>query len=214
MIEPLSLDASLTAYTADWRAVARYTVRFKGLYFAGQSHIQRVLATEVSWDDACTFRDEEKKRMTVEGIGGHVLFDLERPEGTKSEYRRQRAARELCQQRGSNGAAPCAPHPEQTVGRFCSRLREGMTAGYRRQEIRMNIKSRIKEWLDEPSEVFPNGSKYTRRQNFLGIFLCVALLAGLVVISGLAFFVLGGLSDISGGKLIGHGIKLAIQSLL
>ena len=95
MSESQRLDASLAAYRADWRAVARYTVRFKGLYFSGQSHIQRVIATNVAWDDATKIRDEETTRMAVDGVRGHILFDLERPEETRAQYKRERAAREL-----------------------------------------------------------------------------------------------------------------------
>jgi hypothetical protein len=100
MSESQRLDASLQAYRVDWRAVARYTVRFKGLHFSGQSHIQRVIATNVAWDEAGKIRHEETTRMAAEGVRGHILFDLDRPGAARAQYTRERAASEL---RGRQG---------------------------------------------------------------------------------------------------------------
>lgn len=94
MSESQRPDATLAAYRADWREIARYTVRFKGLYFSGQSHMRRVIATDVAWAELDKIRAEQSARMETEGVRGHILIDLERPEETRAQFKRERLARE------------------------------------------------------------------------------------------------------------------------
>ena len=92
--EPKRLDVTLKEYRDDWEAVARYTVRYQGLYFNSASHIRRVLAQGLTLAEACRLREVEKARMRSAGEEGHILFDLERPEETRETYRQLRAARD------------------------------------------------------------------------------------------------------------------------
>ena len=93
------LDAVLQGYRDDWRTVARYTERYRGLYFSGQSHAQRVLARGLTYDEASRLSVVEKARMAARGEEGHILFDLERPQETQIAYRHLREARERLTQR-------------------------------------------------------------------------------------------------------------------
>lgn len=94
MTDSQKSDASVDHYRDDWRLVARYSVRFQGLYFEGQSHVKRTLATGLPYDEASKLEIEERKTMVAQGIRGNVLLDLERREETYAEYKKVRAARE------------------------------------------------------------------------------------------------------------------------
>lgn len=77
----------------------------------------------------------------------------------------------------------------------------------------MNLKSAIKTWLTEPIK-YPNGRSYTRGENIMYSAICLAALAGLIVLTGLFLVLMSSLGSQSAGSLIGHGVKLAILSLL
>lgn len=90
-------DTGVDEYREDWRSVARYTVRYQGLYFESQSHVKRSLANGLTYDEACDLKCKERKFMVDQGIKGHVLLDLERPAETNIEYKKVRAARAACE---------------------------------------------------------------------------------------------------------------------
>lgn len=85
---------NLDPYRDDWRSVARYSVRYQGLYFEGQSHVKKSLATGLTYGEAIELESEERNVMAAQGIRAHILIDLERRDETFSEYRKVRAARE------------------------------------------------------------------------------------------------------------------------
>jgi hypothetical protein len=82
------------SYREDWRSVARYTVRYQGLFFEGQSHVKIAYATGLTYDEAGKRECEERKLMVAQGLKGHILLDLEHPDETRAEYKKIRAARE------------------------------------------------------------------------------------------------------------------------
>lgn len=87
-------DTGFDSYREDWRSVARYTVRYQGLFFENLSHVKNTIATGRTYDEAIDLEVRERKTLDAQGIKGHILLDLECPEETRLAYMKVRAARQ------------------------------------------------------------------------------------------------------------------------
>lgn len=87
-------DTGMDQYRDDWRSVARYSVRYQGLYFECRSHIRRTLATGLTYDEAIALEGDKRKQMLARGITGHILLEIECRDETYAAYTKVRAARE------------------------------------------------------------------------------------------------------------------------